>query len=73
MAMAEGLEEEEFAYAVEELQQEEKIELKFQMKFGQQLSTMSSIMARPLERLDKGSIWSTVASIVRPLRMRTGK
>lgn len=40
---------------VEEPQQMEKIELKFQMKLGQQLSTMSSIMAGPLERLDKGS------------------
>ncbi len=55
--MAEGPEEEEFVCVVEELQQqqEDKIELKFQMKFGQQLLTMSSIMACPLERLDKGS------------------
>ncbi len=54
--MAEGPEEEEFVCVVEELQQQEdKIELKFQMKFGQQLLTMSSIMACPLERLDKGS------------------
>ena len=46
--MAEGPEEEEFVCVVEELQQQEdKIELKFQMKFGQQLLTMSSIMACP--------------------------
>lgn len=55
-AMAEGPEEEEFVCVVEELQQQEdEIELKFQMKFGQQLLTMSSIMACPSERLDKGS------------------
>ncbi len=54
--MAEGPEEEEIVCVVEELQQQEdKIELKFQMKFGQQLLTMSSIMVCPLERLDKGS------------------
>ncbi len=48
--MAEGPEEEEFVCVVEELQQQEdKIQLKFQMKFGQQLLTMSSIMACPLE------------------------
>ncbi|KAK3559531.1 hypothetical protein QTP86_013707 [Hemibagrus guttatus] len=35
---------------VEELQQEDKTELKFPMKFGQQLLTMSSIMACPLKR-----------------------
>ncbi len=48
--MAERPEEEEFVCVVEKLQQQEdKIELKFQMKFGQQLLTMSSIMACPLE------------------------
>ena len=40
--MAEGPEEVELVCVVEELQQQEdKIELKFEMKFGQQLLTMS--------------------------------
>lgn len=46
-AMTEGPKEEVFACMVKELQQEEKIELKFQMKFRQQLLTVSSIMACP--------------------------
>ncbi len=71
--MAEGPEEEEIVCVVEELQQQEdKIELKFQMKFGQQLLTMSSIMACPLEsagqRVQPILSRSTVGSIVRLFR-----
>lgn len=76
-AMAEGSDEEEFVCVVEELQQQEdEIELKFQMKFRQQLLTMSSIMACPLERLDKGSspfwvgaLWQVLSGF---FGMRTG-
>ena len=71
--MAEGSEEEEFAYMVEEQQQKEKIELKFLMKCGQQLLTMSLIREAAQRRSSPflvGALWHMLSDI---FRMRIGK